>query len=158
VGRYSYRLLPEGALAPNRAGLDPLTSPGAFNRALRADLEALFLPGHTGLATQGRQQPAAAASLVPAEGGNLAAAKLPERIRRAIGSNHRQAAASVPDLRSLHRRLPNVKSSELLSPPQAFKTPKEPAFRCPVLLSLEPLVAFKETGWLPDIESLCEAG
>ncbi len=44
VGRYSYRVRSGGHLLPNRAGLDPLTAPSAFNAALKVDLEQLFIP------------------------------------------------------------------------------------------------------------------
>ena len=44
VGRYSYRVKSGGHLLPNRAGLDPLTAPSAFNAALKVDLEQLFIP------------------------------------------------------------------------------------------------------------------
>ena len=118
MGRYSYRLQPGARLAPNRAGFDPLTTPAAFNRALRSDLEALFVPGHPAPRGPEHEPATATAAAAGSESSAMPASDLSHRISLAVGGGlcggqPTSTAAEVPDLRALHRRLPRVESKTL---------------------------------------------
>jgi hypothetical protein len=135
VGRYSYRLQPGATLAPNEAGLDPLSVPSAFNCGLRQDLEALFVPGQ---APRESPSPSAEVDASMRDGSvsdNTAAAlqdaankpalsepkaerampatALSDRIRSSLDLLHRHTVGSaVPDLRSIHRRMPSLSGTD----------------------------------------------
>lgn len=124
VGKYSYKLQPEAKLALNKAGLDPLTAPLAFNRALRSDLEALFVPGHAEALGPSDAAGSAAAGAESSESGSssMPAAALSQHISEAVaGGRHRhtgnESAAEVPDLRALHRRLQHLESKSGIDDP-----------------------------------------
>ncbi|BDA46159.1 probable CDP-diacylglycerol-glycerol-3-phosphate 3-phosphatidyltransferase [Coccomyxa sp. Obi] len=132
VGRYSYRLQPGARLAPNLARLDPLTAPSAFNRGLRQELEALFVPGKgprgpsaldsassMTASTAGASDKEAAASsweAAPTHGTassdvsrDMPATALSDRITSSLDLLHRHTIGNaVPDLRSIYKRMPSL--------------------------------------------------
>ncbi len=126
MGRYSYKLQPGATLAPNLAGLDPLTAPSAFNHGLRRELDALFVPGQapresqSSLAEEGASardasmsHSAAAAAAedakAPIADRSMPATALSERIRASLNLLQRHTIGNaIPDLRSIHRRMPRL--------------------------------------------------